>query len=124
MSEIIKERYANGWSPRKGKKHSEESKLKISKKKKEQGIVPKSAFKKGFTPWNKGLAQSNSYGAVHKRIGKLLGKPDECWICGKDGFEPKQINWANVGHTYNEKNYSEWIRMCCSCHRKFDYGKL
>jgi hypothetical protein len=38
----------------KGKKHSEETKRRISEKKKLQHIVPKSAFKKGLTPWNKG----------------------------------------------------------------------
>lgn len=124
MSEIIKERYKNGWSPRKGKKHSKETIERIRQKKLEQKIIPKSAFKKGVISWNKGLKFSNSYGAIHKRIGKLLGKPDECSICGVSGLKPKQINWANIGHTYNEENYHEWVRMCCKCHRRFDYGKL
>lgn len=35
-------------------KHSEETKRKISATKKAQHIIPKSAFKKGFIPWNKG----------------------------------------------------------------------
>ena len=37
-----------------GKRHSEETKEKIGLKKRSQHIVPKSAFKKGFIPWNKG----------------------------------------------------------------------
>jgi 5-methylcytosine-specific restriction endonuclease McrA len=37
-----------------GKKHSEETKRRIAEKKKAQGIVPKSAFKKGVKPWNTG----------------------------------------------------------------------
>lgn len=38
----------------KGTQHSEETKKLISEKKKLNAYVPKSAFKKGCVPWNKG----------------------------------------------------------------------
>ena len=38
----------------KGQKHSLESKKRISESKRAQHIIPKSAFKKDYIPWNKG----------------------------------------------------------------------
>lgn len=47
-----------GISSFKGKHHTQETKNKISLIKKSQHIIPKTAFKKGFKPWNFGIKGS------------------------------------------------------------------
>lgn len=144
LSEAIKLKYASGWSPRKGKFHSDETKAKISKVKKAQHIVPKSAFKKGQKAWNKGMTavwttnrnlENNpskkgdqhwnwsgdqvTYRALHKWVVKVLGQPDTCEHCGKSGLSGRQIHWANISRKYlRDKN--DWIRLCVKCHKKYD----
>ena len=120
-SEIAKRKYAEGWSPRKGKKHTEETKDRIRHIKIKQGIVPKTAFKKGVSPWNKGIVYgTQSYGALHKWIYKNWGSPKKCEKCGVTSESNRKINWANKNHKYsNDKK--DWMRLCAKCHRQYDY---
>jgi hypothetical protein len=101
-------------------------------------------FKKGCSPWNKGLVGYNAKEknpnwkgkvalrgsknpnwkgenvgkeALHTWVYRSLGKPKCCSQCGKI---TKWIDWANVDHRY-KRNLDDFIALCRSCHRKHDY---
>lgn len=103
-------------------------------------------FKKGHTPWNKGLkGATNSgsfkeghpntspvsdahyrwkgnvvgYSALHRWIRKVLGTPTTCEDCGKTGLTGRKIGWANRSGLYT-RNLSDWIRLCKKCHSHYD----
>ncbi len=59
------------------KPHTESAKKKISEAKKAQGIVPKTAFKKGYVPWNKG--KKCPWTSERNRKMNLNRKPEEHW---------------------------------------------
>ena len=89
-------------------------------------------FKKGFTPWNKGIKMpeiSNdksynwkgnkvSYSGIHHWVKRHRGKAKKCEFCAKTG-DGKKIQWANIDHFYS-RNLNDFISLCVSCHRKFD----
>jgi len=131
-----------------GRKHSEETKEKIRKKKLEQGIVPKSAFKKGMVPWNKGVKcpyvtqrnlQDNpaktgtehwnwkgnavKYQGLHKWVKKELGQPSECWYCEDKTLSHRQYHWANLSGEYR-RDINDFARLCAKCHKALDSGKI
>ena len=58
-------------------------------------------------------------GAIHTWLKKRLGYPQTCEHCGKTGLFGKKIDWANKNHKY-KRNFSDWMRLCVSCHRKYD----
>ena len=108
--------------------------------KKRPGFIPKRGFKKGFTPWNKGIkswvkpwlgkkrpemvgiknkvwrGDDVGYGALHDWVREKLGKPEFCEFCGKNG---KRLHWANKDHKY-KRNLFDWRRLCAKCHKKYD----
>jgi hypothetical protein len=78
-------------------------------------------YKKKFSPkeeknssW-KGLLAS--VGAIHKWVAVRKGKPAKCEVCGTD--KKRTYHWANIDHSY-QRNLEDYIRMCVSCHRKYD----
>ena len=58
------------------------------------------------------------YRRVHKWVYKTKGKPSFCSF-NKD-HKNKRFEWANVSGLYLE-DCLDWISLCPSCHRKFDY---
>jgi hypothetical protein len=62
-----------------------------------------------------------SYQALHTWVRSRLGKPSECQRCGDT--EARQFEWANISHEY-KRDLSDWIRLCQSCHRLYDNGKV
>lgn len=90
---------------------------------------------KGLIPWNKGIKQPelglNRLGKNnpawkgnnilraqrHRRIEKLLGKPNYCEICKRT--DRKRYDWSNKDHKYS-LNIEDWQRLCRGCHIKFD----
>lgn len=137
----------------KGRKLSQEHKDKISKG--NSGIVrspeaienykkaanrpdKNGTFRKGFTPWNKGIkfeaitgpknpnwkGDQVSYFSLHKWVERHLGKPDKCEHCGTiDKKDPKYFQWANKSHEY-KRDLTDWVRLCRDCHDKYDGGFL
>jgi len=99
--------------------------------------APKTAFKKGQTPWNKGKkypqitgkkhfawkGQGVSYNGIHHWVHRELGRPTKCEFCGKenpkDSTKRNIIFWANKSHKYLRK-LDDWIMLCGSCHYKYD----
>lgn len=94
---------------------------------------PTTAWEKGHTPWNKhkrifqtkgnrnGMWKGNqvSYSALHHWIKRELGQPTKCEHCGKDGFNTRQIEWANKSRQY-KRDLDDWLRLCKSCHKFYD----
>ncbi len=59
------------------------------------------------------------YFALHKWISRKLGKPSKCEYCNKNGGNDRSYHWANISHKY-KRNFSDWIRLCVSCHKNYD----
>lgn len=60
------------------------------------------------------------YFALHDWVERHLGKPSYCAFCQK--MEGK-FHWANVSRAY-KRLLSDWIRLCPSCHKLYDLGKI
>jgi hypothetical protein len=130
--------------PRIYKPLSEETKQKISETKKKQHIIPRSAFKKGVTSWNKGKpapwvvernksnnpgivgtkhhfwkGEFTSYRNMHRWVVRLKGQPTQCENCKTDKLTGHQIHWANVDHQYR-RDTNDYIRLCAKCHKSYD----
>lgn len=56
--------------------------------------------------------------AVHSWIDRWKGKPNKCENCGTE--KAKKFEWANIDHKYR-RVLDDYVRMCTSCHRKYDY---
>lgn len=90
-----------------GKKASEETKTKM-----------RISAKKGkFSSSWKG--DDVSYIGLHEWVYRTLGKPNKCENCQKDKLSGHKIHWANISKEY-KRNINDWIRLCVSCHWKFD----
>lgn len=107
----------NTWS--KGKKLS----LEIRKKMSEAHKGEKNYLWKG---------ENAGYGAKHDWVKNRLGRPNKCFNkrCKYPRFngnkwliKPKRYDWANISGKY-KRVLSDWIRLCVSCHRLYDYKKL
>ena len=61
-----------------------------------------------------------SYTVLHARVKKLYGTPSECENCGCT--DSKKFEWANISREYNTMDRSDWARLCCQCHRRYDFG--
>ena len=62
------------------------------------------------------------YKWIHRIINKKLGKAYRCDMpkcSGKSGY----FEWANLDHKH-KLNIKDWMMMCRSCHRAYDYGKF
>lgn len=60
------------------------------------------------------------YFGVHDWITKHFGQPTKCEHCGLDDPQRK-YHWANLSQKY-VRDIKDWIRMCVSCHRLYDYS--
>lgn len=90
-----------------------------------QSIAQKERFKTQ-NAWNKGLAYGKSreywqnenwYSALHKWVRRHKGTPLKCEHCGSE--DKKRYYWANKSHTY-QRDLEDWLRLCGSCHMKYD----
>jgi len=114
---------------RKGSKHTEEAKIKMS------------IGMKGRIAWNKGKrlpersgenhfawkGDAVSYGALHDWVKKEKGDPQKCKSCKKvgkitytkNGRRRWTITWANISGEY-KRNISDWVGLCHQCHSDYD----
>ena len=58
---------------------------------------------------------------IHRRVEKVLRKPKICENCGVIG--KGKYDWANLSGLYKD-DINDYIRLCISCHRLYDYGKI
>lgn len=57
------------------------------------------------------------YRGVHNWIQKHYGNPEYCEHCKKSS--KKRYEWANISGKYL-RNPIDWLRLCTSCHKKYD----
>jgi hypothetical protein len=92
-------------------------------------LSPESEWKKGCNPpspdtvFKKGSIRPNilslkEYKALHSRINRKLGKPDQCTDCS-GFFFGKHIHWANKSGEYKD-DIKDWIALCVDCHSRYD----
>ena len=108
-----------------GKKISE------AKKGKKQPWAAKNGFKKGNTPWNKGIPTPRGekashwkgddvgYLGLHAWLNRTFGKADRCenMECKKKSIT---YEWAlRKGYEYQRRRVN-FFRLCVSCHRIYD----
>ncbi len=104
-----------------GVKRTQEFKDKISKRTlgKKYPYKPRpvfqGVFKEDKNPFWKGDNAKKS--AMHVWVNTWKGKPRKCENCGTE--TAKKFEWANVDHKYR-RVLEDYIRMCTSCHRKYD----
>jgi hypothetical protein len=92
-----------------------------------KGYSNRGTFKNGHKPMENAVGEKHylwkgsnaGYWALHGWIYRQLGQPTKCEHCGKDGLTGKKIHWANKDHKY-KRNIKDWIRLCPSCHKKYD----
>ena len=60
-----------------------------------------------------------SYDSLHAWIYRKLGMPSTCEFCGQSSEDYRKINWANKSGEH-KRELSDWIRLCKSCHNKYD----
>ena len=60
------------------------------------------------------------YVPLHLWVSRELGEPRKCEHCKTT--EAVKFEWANKDHKY-KRNLNDWIRLCTSCHRKYDLEK-
>jgi hypothetical protein len=120
-----------GYTPVQSEEHKRKKNLACSISMKGKHNSPKSEFKKGMTPWNKGKeclavkGESNhhwkgdnaGYVSIHMWVSRWKGRPKLCDVCGST--QEKKYEWANIDHRY-KRVLDDYIRMCTRCHRKYD----
>jgi hypothetical protein len=93
-------------------------------------------FRKGISPWSKGLKTDHysgskhwnwhgvsvKYRGLHKWVAARMGKPKRCWRCLKTGAGRK-MHWANLSKKY-KRDVLDWYRLCAMCHKHFDMGLI
>src|ERR1700688_3241067 len=66
-------------------------------------------------PRTKKLKENISYEHLHRRMGKLMGRPDRCSKCNKVG----RVDLANKSNEYRE-DVTDWEWLCRKCHMQSD----
>jgi len=62
---------------------------------------------------------SKEYRSIHYWIRKEHGKPSKCEFCKCD--DKKRYEWALKKGFSHARNIENYIRLCHSCHVKYDY---
>ena len=60
--------------------------------------------------------ENAGYAALHYRVQNIRGTPSLCSMC--ETTNAKRFEWANITGDYS--NVYDYIRLCKSCHSKFD----
>lgn len=98
---------------KKGWKHLNETKAKISKSL--MGHAPSEKARKALFKGDKA-----TYSAFHRRVYKVNGKANYCASCGLSDINRKYF-WANLTGNYHD--IKDYISMCMPCHMKYDYQR-
>lgn len=55
---------------------------------------------------------------LHQWVAYWKGRPKKCEHC--NSINKRKFEWANIDHKY-KRDLNDYIRLCTSCHRKYDY---
>lgn len=119
-----------------GKKHSNETRAKISDTLRAKNIKPPSrlgtthpvsektklilSIKVSGNLNGHWKGDKVKYRALHSWVTRKLGRPKKCEHCGT--IEAKRYEWANRSHKY-KRELTDWIRLCSRCHQRYDKSK-
>ncbi len=119
---LIKKNNGKYWQ---GKNHSVESKQKIKDARAKQIITPESREKAKLKmtgdqhfAWK---GDEVGYFALHTWVQRHKGLPQDCEDCGATDSD-RSYDWANISGEYR-RDLDDFMRLCRSCHRKFDFWK-
>lgn len=108
----------------KGRKLTDEwkNKIRISNTGKKRSLesIKKSSMKTRRENAYQWKGDDVGYNALHIWVRKEFGQPKKCEHCQKDNLTGKSIHWANKTGLY-KRDISDWLRLCVSCHRLYDY---
>lgn len=63
----------------------------------------------------------SEYNKIHKQVIKKYGNASKCESTSCNYPNPKRFEWAlKKGHQYSE-NIEDYLQLCPSCHRKYDF---
>ena len=110
-------KYTGGGNPFFGKKHSIETKLRIS----ENNSRPRPETQGERNVQWKGT--NIKYRRLHQWTQNLLGTPDTCEHCGRSNLSGHLIHWANKSGEY-KRNLEDWLRLCAKCHKDYDLARI
>lgn len=65
---------------------------------------------------------SVSYGGIHVWVRKHFTKSGVCVHCKNKNNLSGKTEWANV-KDYNRLDRKDWLELCRSCHKIFDFNK-
>jgi len=119
-----------------GKKHSLETRRKMSEIAKKIGTGKwnlgrhfSAEHKKKISESNKGeknhkwKGDNVSYRGLHYWIEGTLGIPKVCEHCGEEKKPlqsgKRRIHWANKSHDYL-RDINDWLALCVPCHKTYD----
>ena len=115
--------------PMKNKKHSEETKKKMSKTHREKEKYFSKEYREKISTFFKGkyinekspnwTGNNVTYKGLHLWVKYYRGTPTTCENCKKTGLSGHQIHWANKSHQY-KRDLTDWLRLCVKCHKKYD----
>ena len=97
-----------------GRKHKEESKVKMSE-----------AHKRIGAPWNKGEKQwkwkgdNVGYSGLHHWVNDNFESKKECEQCKSE----INLHWANKSGQYKRER-TDWLILCAKCHHSYDKLKV
>lgn len=106
----------------KRKKHTEETKKRISESLRGVKHSPdriqknRGSFKVKGKDHYKWKGSDVGYHPLHQWVSRHKKCPGKCERCG---VKNKRLEWANKSRKYL-RNLSDWIRLCCKCHREYD----
>lgn len=101
--------------------HTKETKEKIKRIMKERGIEPTQKYLEKGDKHFCWKGTEAGYGAKHTWIAKIKGKPNYCEHC--KSTDKTRYEWANIDHKYS-RNVEDYIRLCRTCHSKYDNESL
>ena len=127
-SKRLLEKYSKGWSPRKGKKHTEETKAQMSSDRiGHTNNTGRTHFKDGDNTGkenSKWKGDDVGYSALHDWVAKRKGKkPCVCSICGFADPYKGHFHWANISREY-KRDLDDFTCLCVPCHVKYDRHDL
>jgi hypothetical protein len=72
---------------------------------------------------NSWKGEKAKYGSKHDWIERSVGYAKKCSVCSLESENHRSVEWCNISLNY-KRELSDYISLCRSCHRKWDYGVI
>lgn len=67
------------------------------------------------------MIKTKHYTKVHAYLGRKFGKASRCDNRDCQFKHPKRFEWALIKGREYSKNLTDYMQLCVSCHRKYDF---